>query len=551
MSSRPLLLDGLQASQLFTSSLSTDVQSSNDVLTVGIMPSIKKSQIAQMVQVKYQAEVGQIYTLTTTITPAGSTNYIITLGDTNRTRNGVQEQLKRYSYLTPSDVTTLGATAALQREAINVELIALINADTATMFVTAATTAGGTGMTITDATGYYPVNAQGMTVRQGATFVQTCCDSNRGGFTGTEAVITTAANYGFGIGAQLATYEPTIDQMWGNLLSGYLGGTAPKTSAGVYASSGQQYDGFAITGLAPSSTSTGHSQTAYIPFNYIAYVDNGSGTSTTNLTGYKAFARQWRKNASAMYKNDQAVVIEYFDKPIVFQDPLGAAPTGTADTLGWQLSPYGALNRTNIGTQTIVAPVLDATGLLIDQDDTDTEGSHTSANQQTLGDQQFTVGKSEFSVICTVVMGDYTDAAFMVGFRKKAAYTAVFNAYTDYATIGNGSSALGTTYINGDLIVTRAELNSGGILETVSAVAPSDTVSIEYMIKVALDGTVTAYANGVSYPIYSTGTTTMVFDAGDVLIPCYQIVNIASGNPACSISEFVALNTKDGLVAIG
>jgi len=58
------------------------------------------------------------------------------------------------------------------------------------------------------------------------------------------------------------------------------------------------------------------------------------------------------------------------------------------------LSPYGALNRTNIGTQTIFAPVLDATGLLIDQDDTAGDGSHTSANQQALGVQSFIVGKT-------------------------------------------------------------------------------------------------------------------------------------------------------------
>ncbi len=544
MSSRPLLLDGVQASQLFTSSLATDVLSSNDVLTVGIMPPVKKSQIAQMVQVKYQAEVGQIYTITTTITPAGSTNYIIELGDTNRTRNGVQEQLKRYTYLTPADVTTLGATAALQREAINVALIAKINADTAYNFVTAATTAGGTGMTITDATGYYPVNAQGMTVRQGATFVQTCCDSNRGGFLGTEAVITTAANYGFGIGAQLANYRPIIDVMWGNLISGYLGGTAPKTSAGVYASSGQQYDGFAITGLTPSPTSTGHSQTAYIPFNYIAYVDNGSGTTTTNLAGYKAFARQWRKNASAMYKNDQAVVIEYFDKPIVFQDPLGAAPTGTADILGWQLSPYGSLNRTNIGTQTIVAPVLDDTGLLIDQDDTTTEGSHTSANQQVLGDQQFVVGKQEFSLTCTVVAGDWTDTQFLVGFRKKAVYTADYNNYTDLAAIGGGAA-------DGDSITTQGILNNAATVATDTGVNFTDAVSVELMIKVALDGTVSCYANGTKYPVYSVGTTALIFDAGDAMIPFYQHVNIGNGNPAVSISEFVALNTKDGFIAIG
>lgn len=550
--SNPLLLNAVQESQLFTTSLASDVQSKQGYLKIGSKFSeTRKSLISEMIQVKYRAETVQVVTVSTTFTPAGNTYYTIEFGDTTRSRGGVQEILKQVSYLTPADITTLGATAALQREAINVALIASINLWTASYYVTATTSAGGTGFTITDSSGYYPVNAQGMTNRLGATYVKTCRNADGTGFVGTEASITTAAVYSFGVGADLLAWKPVLDQMWGNLISGYNGGVAPSTDAATpaYATAGQQYDGFAVVSLTRSPISTSvRTQIAYMPKIQISYVDNGSGTSTTNLAGYKAYARQFRKNATGLYKDDQAVVIEYFDKPIVFQDPLGAAPTGTADTLGWQLSPYGSLNRTNIGTQTIVVPVLDATGLLIDQDDTATEGSHTSANQQTLGDQQFTVGKSEFSLIATYVMGDYTDAAFMVGFRRKAVYGAVINNYTDYATIGNGSSAAGTTWINGDLFVTRATINSGATLQVISAVAPADGVSAELMIKVATSGAVTAYVNGTSYPIYSVGTTAMVFDAGDVLIPFYQIVNIGSGDPACSVSEFVALNTKDGLV---
>ena len=85
-------------------------------------------------------------------------------------------------------------------------------------------------------------------------------------------------------------------------------------------------------------------------------------------------------------------------------------------------------------------------------------------------------------------------------------------------------------------------------IATVPAVIPADGVSILYVIKVALDGTVTAFADGVSFPIYSVGTTTMVFDAGDELIPFYQTVNIGSGDPAVSISEFVALPTASAII---
>lgn len=543
--SNPLNLNAVQESQLFTTSLASDVQSKQGYLKIGSkMSETKKSLISEMVQVKYRAEVQQVVTVTTgtSLVPAGNTYYTIEFGDTNRSRGGVQEQLKRVSYLTPSDITTLGATAALQREAINVALIALINEWTSSYYVTAATLAGGTGFTVTDSSGYYPVNAQGMTPRLGASTVKACRNSDATGFVGTEAAVTTAAVYSFGVGADLLAWKPVIDQMWGNLISGYQGGVVPTTAAGVYASSGQQYDGFVVVSLTPTPTATSiRTQTAYMPKIQITYVDNGSGTSTANLAGYKAYARQFRKNASALYADDQCTLVEYFDKIISFQDPLGAAPTGTANTLGWQQSDYTGMNRTNIGTQTIVVPVLSATGLLLDQDDTAGEGSHTSANQQTLGAQEFIVGKQEFSLTATAVAADWTDTQFMIGFRKKAAYTADYNDYTDLAAIGGGAA-------DGDSITTFGILNNAATVATDTTVNFADAVSIELMIKVALNGTVTAYANGVSYPIYSTGTTTLILDADDVMIPFYQHVNIGSGDPAIVISEFVALPTKDGFI---
>jgi hypothetical protein len=330
-----------------------------------------------------------------------------------------------------------------------------------------------------------------------------------------------------------------MDFMYGNLIQGTLI-APPLTTAGLGAVSGQIYEAFVINSF---NTAAAHNQTgqdALIQKLKTVWVDNGTGSATTNLAGFKAIERVFHKLMVQVYSADASCVQEWFDRPIVFQDPLGAAPTGTADTLGWQYG-YTPLNRTNIGTQTIVAPVLDATGLLIDQDDTATEGSHTSANQQTLGDQSFVVGKAPFMVAARYVMGDYTDAAFMVGFRKKAVYGAVINNYTDYATIGNGSSAAGTTWINGDLFATRANINGGTTLQAISAVAPSDGVSVLVWLKVALDGSVTAFVNGTSYPIYSVGTTALIFDAGDEMIPFYQIVNIGGGDPACSIGEFFAV----------
>lgn len=71
-------------------------------------------------------------------------------------------------------------------------------------------------------------------------------------------------------------------------------------------------------------------------------------------------------------------------------------------------------------------------------------------------------------------------------------------------------------------------------------------------IRVAIDGTVSAYfANATggwtSAPIYSVGTTTLIFDAGDEMIPFYQHVNIGNGNPAISIGEFFAIGSTSAV----
>lgn len=519
-------------SVLLKTSAATDVICSGGEITITGLKSIRKKDITSFKQILYKAEVPQVITIgASSYTPTADTIYAIEIFDPNRKIGSYQEQQKVYSYRTTA---TLTGTAAQQREVIHAALVVKINADSSNRSV-AASNGTGTGFTITDDGVYYSVRSQSMTNVLGANTVLPKTNTDGTGFAYNDYAVTTAAVASFGVGATLATGAVVLDKFFGNQIQGTIDN--PVTTAGASADSGQKYNGFEI---------------CYLEADYIGYwiykdrvatvyVDNGTGTATTNLTGYKAIERVFHKLMVEQFKNDPSTVQEWFDKPIIFQDPLGAAPTGTADTLGMQISPYGSLNRTNIGTQTIVVPVLNSTGLLIDQDDTATEGSHTSANQQTLGDQSFVIGKTGITVASRLVMGDYTDAAFKLGLRKKAVYGAVINNYTDYATVGNGSSAAGTTWINGDFFVTQGNINSGTPVQAISAVAPADGVSYMCWLKVDAAGVVTAYVDGTAYPIYYTGTTTMTFDAGDELIPFYQIVNIGSGDPACSIGEFFAV----------
>jgi len=533
-------------SVLFRTSAATDVQYSGGEVLIAGLKGVLRKDITRIRQTKYRAEVAQVVTVSTSAAPTASTVYQVAITDLLRVEAGYQELPKVYKYTTPAVITDLGATAALQREAINAVLIAAINAD-ASNHAVADTSGSGNGFTVTDDGGYFPVWSQTMTNIKGVNAVYTITNQDGSGFASNLASVTTAGVYQSGTGAILASQAPVVDAVYGNLISGVLN-APPMTSAAtpLPAVSGQNYDTFTIESMYAVDAIQATGQFAYIERVQYIFVDNGTGSATTNLAGFKAFERVMHKLMVSTYSQDPCTVQQWFDAPIAFQGPLGAAPAGTADVLQWILSPTGSLNWTNIGTQTIVAPVLDDTGLLIDQDDTTTEGAHYSANQQVLGDQSFVVGKTAFSVTARVVAGDWTDTQFMVGFRKKAVYAADYNNYTDLAAIGGGAA-------DGDSITTQGILNNAATVATDSGVNFADAVSMLLQVRVAIDGTVSAYyasASGgwVSAPIYSAGTTTLIFDAGDEMIPFFQHVNIGGGNPAVSIGEFFAVAT-DRLVA--
>jgi hypothetical protein len=522
---------------LLKTSAATDVKSSGVNIDITGLDSIYRPNILKINHFRYRAEVVKVETIGTTApTPLASTRYIVEITDATSKREGHSNAIvpRRYSYKTPADLTEIGSTAALQREYIYGQIITAMNNDSANNIVAASLT-GGAGFTITDDAGYYPAKtAGGQNPREGKSSIFLPKDDNGRGFVdATHRVLTTDAVYQFGEGTRLVQDAPIFYALGGsNIVAGSI--DCPLTTDGAAPVAGQKYDAFSIQHLVNSEIPTVGEVRGYRIAQSVIFVDNGAGTATTNLTGFKAFEREMHKLLFDTYKNDPKSVIEYFDKPMVFQGPLGAAPAGTANVLQWTLSPYTSLNWTNIGTQTIVAPVLNSTGLLIDQDDNAGDGAHYSANQQTLGCQQFIVGTDACSVVARVVMGDWTDSHLLVGFRIKAAYTADYNDYTDLAAIGSGAAA-------GDTITTTGILNNAATVATASSTSYADGVSVELRVKVAISGLVTCYVDNVAYPIYSTGTTALILDAGDAIIPFFQHVNIGSGDPAVSISKFVAV----------
>jgi hypothetical protein len=517
-------------SVLLNTSAGTDVQYVGGELTIpGFVEPIKQTRIIDISQINYRAEVSQVVTIgATAYTPTASTRYIVTINDPNRRDMGQGEQPFVYSYTTPVDITTLGANAALQREAIHLALIAKINAKVGN-WCSAATLTGGAGFTITDDAGYYPYPRQGSNNRQGANTIALRTDDDGRGFAVTNKVLTTAAVYSVGVGATLANFAPVIDYMTGNVISGDLV-EAPKTVSGTYAVSGQKYNCFNITYKADCALPTIDSRYNGIVIRNVAvWVDNGAGTATTNLAGYIAFERQLHRGLFNKYSQDPSAQVDFLDNVIL--GAAGAVPTATGAN---KMVSDAKWIYTQIGSQTLTTPTPGNDGLILDQDLADTEGAEYTPSLLTSAPQEFVVGKSEFSVFARIKAGDWTDAAFLVGFRKKAAHAADFNDYTDLAAVGSLAA-------NGDLITTQGILNNAATVSTSTAIVPVDATYLTVEVQVAISGLVTCKLNDIAYPVYSTGTTALIFDAGDIMIPFVRYANISTGDPDLVLNEVAAV----------
>ncbi len=532
----------LNKSALLKVSLASDVQHSGGKLAITGLETVRTSRILDIKQIKYKTEVVQVVKIGYSLyTPVADTTYEFTVESLTQKREGFVDVKRIYSYHTPVTITTLGATAALQREAIHVALLAKVAADTANgrVDVIGATLGTGTGITLTDRAGYYAVNG----TRKGASTIRLVTNPDGSGWVDTTAenIVTTAAVYSFGEGQKLLDAQPIQDSSLGGLISGNF--EAPKTIgiAGTYATAGQHYDAFTISSLKVCPAHAVTDQFAYQDQEQIIFVDNGTGTATTNLTGFIAFERAMLKEIFALYSNDPQSVIEWFDRDFVIQGPLGAVPvttTATNNSLAVYnkfLTAYGELDHRNIGTQTIVSPTQGAVGLLIDQDVATGDGAHYSPSLTTLNDQQFIVGKTECSVIAKYSTHLVAGANFQVGFHEKNVFFLDWNDYVNLASAGTDNTA--------GAIVTRGILANAATVSTVSATVTVADIVSEFIVKVDINGVVTCMVNDITYPVYSVGTTPLVFAAGTVLVPFYQQTNITGTIAVGTISAFAAVPT--------
>lgn len=527
----------INKSVLLNASSGTDVQYAGGEIIIQGLDAIKQSRVLDFSQLNYRGETPQVLTVgANAYTPAGGITYKLLMGDTQRTVNGQIEPLKPYAYTTPLDITALGGTPQLQREAIHLALIAKINASNRYNFVTAATLGSGTGFTITDNAGYYPYNRQGMSNRLGSTVVKTTL-VNGYGFTPAALTLTTKAIYSSGVGANLANSAPIFDLVTGNLIQGNV--DVPTVfGTGALATAGQRYNYFSISGLTDAAMPTiAESYRGFRVNNQSVWVDNGTGTSNANLAGYIAFEKEMHRGMTNRFFQDPSAQVDFLDNVILFQGAGGTAPTNAGEN---KMVADDKWVYNQLGAQAIAAPTPGPAGLILDQSLVANAGAEYTPSLLTGSPKQFVVGKQFIHVFARLTANVWANAGWLVALRTKAPHQANFAIYNNFVSIG---SLVGTPTV----VTTQGNLNSGGLIVTpTGAAALVNTVSNTVEIIVNMLGVVTVKLNDVVYPVYSAYTsptvnTPLVFAQGTVLVPSLRYTQVAAAAPVLVAQEFVAI----------
>jgi hypothetical protein len=272
---------------LKTSSASDVVHSGGKVKITGL-PELRAKDIISIRKKSFNAEVVQIARVGISgYTPTPGTVYKVHIGDPFSKVEGTRRGTKPYGFTTPAVLTTIGSTAALQREFIHQQIIKRINADKSADVV-AASLGTGNGITITDKPNYQPVRPSSKG-RRGASLVFVSLNSDGTGFSpAVDLTINTAAVYSFGDGTKMAANAAVINPVNGaHVIKGDL--ETPKTITGELPVAGQRYNAVFIEATVNATNPGTVAQASLQPAEFVVFVDNGAGTSTANAAGYTAF----------------------------------------------------------------------------------------------------------------------------------------------------------------------------------------------------------------------------------------------------------------------
>lgn len=206
----------------------------------------------------------------------------------------------------------------------------------------------------------------------------------------------------------------------------------------------------------------------------------------------------------------------------------GGAATGAAGDSNVLFTAFGQYEWNVIGTQTILAPKLDAFGLNLVQDNTAGDGIELTAGKTALSPMAFTINQDAAFFLQAVFKVEDVSGTnpLIIGFRKVQAFDATLANYTDFATIG----IVGTA--NPNTIKTQTQLNTGGVVTTDTTQTVADGSTTQLKIKVSATGVVTYELN------YATPTVVAAFqfDSGDIVIPFIRFTEAADVTTQASIN---------------
>lgn len=205
--------------------------------------------------------------------------------------------------------------------------------------------------------------------------------------------------------------------------------------------------------------------------------------------------------------------LETFEQdPVTSAKAGGAAGAATGDEnvmcLGRNMFEYHILGA----GQTITAPKIVATGLLVSLDEVNNEGVEYSQGILARSKQAFVIGTDAFFFKCKFSIADVSGIdECAVGFRKAEAYNAAIDNYDEMAALNVISGA----------ITVETILNNGATAseDTTDAWADGATKTLEVYVSKA--GVVTFKIDGVA----PTVTAAFTFDDAEVVIPFFHLLH--------------------------
>lgn len=205
--------------------------------------------------------------------------------------------------------------------------------------------------------------------------------------------------------------------------------------------------------------------------------------------------------------------LEKFENDPVTSIKSGGAAGGATGAenmmcLGRNMFEYHVLG---IG-QTILAPSLVATGLLVSLDQVDDEGAEYSQGILARSKQAMVIGTDEFYFKLKFSIADVSGAdEVAVGFRKAEAYQAAIDDYDEMAALN---------VISGDITV-ETILNDGATDSTDTTDNWADGATHTLEVYVSKAGVVTFKIDGAA----PTATAAFTFDDAEVVIPFFHLLH--------------------------